>query len=150
LPIEVVDAAPEATLDAINAEADREARLAARRFEREGEALAVEVVADRPAGIPDHDSTNSSGVPVRAIVSTSMDTPLSPHERASIARLLEATVEALGNERATHAMNAQAFTTHLRWIADRAALAVRQGHRAHLLDQLTADLDTFIASLSQP
>jgi hypothetical protein len=116
----------------------------------EDQPLPVEVVADQPAGIPDHDPTNSSGVPVRAIVSTSMDTPLSPHERASIARLFEAAVEALGDERATHARNAQAFNGHLRWVADRAALAVRQGHRAHLLDQLTAGLDTFVASLSEP
>jgi hypothetical protein len=52
LPIEVVDApgAPEATLDAINAEADREARLAARRFEREGEALAAHIRRARVPG----------------------------------------------------------------------------------------------------
>jgi len=104
----------------------------------------------RPAaGLPDADSTASSGARVRAIAPTS-DRPLDPHERASIARLLEAAVEALGNERATSRDRIQLLAGYLRSVADSAALIVRQGHRAHLLDKLAADLDAFVVSLDKP
>jgi hypothetical protein len=71
-------------------------------------------------------------------------------ERASIARLLESTVEALGNERACRSDRIQLLAGYLRSIADSAALMVRQGNRAHVLDKLTADLDAMVFTLSEP
>lgn len=61
-------------------------------------------------------------------------------ERALIARLLEATVEALDDQRLGPAERAT-LLGFLRSTFDAAALAIRQGWRAHLLDRLTADLD---------
>jgi hypothetical protein len=70
----------------------------------------------------------------------------SPHERAAMGRLLEATREALLNHQVPRAERHR-LVVYLITVLDQAALAVRQGYRAHLLDRLTADLDRFVAEL---
>jgi hypothetical protein len=70
----------------------------------------------------------------------------SPHERAAVGRLLEATREAL-LDRQVPRSERHRLITYVVTVLDQASLAVRQGYRAHLLDRLTADLDRFIAEL---
>jgi hypothetical protein len=70
----------------------------------------------------------------------------SPHERAAVARLLEATREHLLDRRVPRAERHR-LLAYLVTMLDQASLAVRQGYRAHLLDRLTADLDRFVAEL---
>ena len=70
----------------------------------------------------------------------------SPHERAAVARLMEASREALLDGQVPRAERHR-LLAYLITVLDQAALAVRQGYRAHLLDRLTADLDRFVAGL---
>jgi hypothetical protein len=75
--------------------------------------------------------------------------PIGAAERASIARVLEATVEALGNDHACSAGRIQLLAGYLRATADSAALAIRTGDRAHVLDKLTSQLDVFVQRLGE-
>jgi len=70
----------------------------------------------------------------------------SPHERAAVARLMEASREALLNHQVPRAERHR-LVVYIIPMLDQAALAVRQGSRAHLLDRLTADLDRYVAEL---
>jgi hypothetical protein len=65
---------------------------------------------------------------------------LSSHERAAVARLLEAAVEALRDERLDRTAKVR-LGGYLWGTLDTAALYVRSGNRAGLLDKLTASLD---------
>jgi hypothetical protein len=75
---------------------------------------------------------------------------MSAAERAAVARTFEAIVEALSNDRACSGDRIQLLAGFLRATADSAALAVRRGDRAHVLDKLVADLDRFVAGLAAP
>jgi hypothetical protein len=61
-------------------------------------------------------------------------------ERASIARLLEASRDALADQRII-GDRLNLLAGYLIATLDTAALAIRQGYRAHVLDRLVADLD---------
>ena len=66
--------------------------------------------------------------------------PLQSGERASIARLLEASREAFDDQRLDY-IDRSRLASFLVGRFDEAALAVRQGHRAYLLDRITGELD---------
>jgi hypothetical protein len=74
--------------------------------------------------------------------------PLEAGERASIARLLEASRDALDDRRLDYIGRAR-LAGYLVSKFDEAALAVRQGHRAHLLDRITAELDRTRETLAE-
>jgi len=66
--------------------------------------------------------------------------PLQSGERASIARLLEASRDALDDRRLDY-IDRSRMASFLVGRFDEAALAVRQGNRAHLLDRITSEVD---------
>jgi len=66
--------------------------------------------------------------------------PLQSGERASIARLLEASRDALDDRRLDY-IDRSRLASFLVGHFDEAALAVRQGNRAHLLDRITSEVD---------
>jgi len=66
--------------------------------------------------------------------------PLGSQERASIARLLEASRDALDDSRLDY-IDRSRLASYLVGRFDEAALAVRQGNRAHLLDRITSEVD---------
>lgn len=68
---------------------------------------------------------------------------LNTRERHAIARLLEASREALQDEHTRPQVAA-----YLMGMLDQAAIVVRQGYRAHLLDRLTDDLDQRLQQLA--
>jgi hypothetical protein len=68
-------------------------------------------------------------------------------ERASIARLMEASRDAIRDPR-LRLLDRLDLAQHLAGMCDQAALALRQGYRAHLLDRLTADLDQRLQQLA--
>jgi hypothetical protein len=74
--------------------------------------------------------------------------PLSSGERASIARLLEASRDALDDQRIGHD-NQHRLAGYLVARFDAAALAVRQGHRSHVLDRIVAELDRYRDQLAE-
>lgn len=63
--------------------------------------------------------------------------------------MLEATVEALSNDQACSAGRIQLLAGYLRATANSAALAIRTGDRAHVLDKLTSQLDVFVQVLGE-
>jgi hypothetical protein len=68
-------------------------------------------------------------------------------ERASIARLMEASRDAIRDPR-LRLLDRIDLANHLAGMFDAASLAVRQGYRTHLLDRLTADLDQHLQQLA--
>ncbi len=71
---------------------------------------------------------------------TESTAPLEVSERHAVARFLEATRDALDDQRIGYIGRAR-LAGYLVAKFDAAALAVRQGHRAHLLDRITGELD---------
>lgn len=80
------------------------------------------------------------------MASTDSTSPLTPSERASIARLFEATRDHLSDPRLDFD-RLRSLTTWLAVGFDRVSLAVRQGYRAAVIDRVTADLDAYVAQL---
>ena len=74
--------------------------------------------------------------------------PLGSHERASVARLLEASRDALDDQRLDY-IDRSRLAAYLVGQFDQAALAIRQGHREYLLDRITGELDRVREQLAQ-
>ncbi len=74
--------------------------------------------------------------------------PLGSPERASIARLLEASRDALDDERIDY-INRVRLAGYMVARLEGAADAVRQGHREHVLDRIVSELDQYREQLAQ-
>jgi len=74
--------------------------------------------------------------------------PLEPSERASIARLLEASRDALSDQRIPDGFELVRLAGYLVSKFDAAALAVRQGYRERVLDRITGELDRYREQLA--
>lgn len=75
--------------------------------------------------------------------------PLSPHERASTARALEALGASLDPSRLVNVDVAEVYRLlgFASYFCGRVALDLRQGYRAPAIDRTTGDLDRFMAAL---
>jgi hypothetical protein len=73
--------------------------------------------------------------------------PLSPNERASAARLMEAVRDALAAQLDPPAK--YQLCGYVQTTLDRGAIALRQGNRAAAMDRATSDLDHYLAALVQ-
>ena len=73
--------------------------------------------------------------------------PIEPGERAAVARLLEASRDALGDKR-LRLLDRIEVTDHLAGVFDAAALDVRRGWREGRLDAAVGELDRLVQRLA--